>query len=478
MAREGLDALGAPPAALRGSLRWGLLLAASYAFYAWLCASEWQQPVLLLTGSILVTYACGLQLGPGHAGRRRLLFLGIAFNLGTLIVFKYSNFFLASLEVGFRRFGVELDTPQLSLILPVGLSFYTFSAVSYLVDVYRGTMPAERHLGRFAVYLAFFPKILAGPIDRALTFLPQLRTGYRFHEQNITAGLQLVLWGLFKKFVIADRLAAFVDATYQSTAYAPTASLVIAFYFYAFQIYCDFSGYTDMARGVAKLLGIDLMENFRRAYLSRSAGEFWSRRWHISLCTWFRDYLYIPMGGKRVSRPHHYFNLVAVFALSGLWHGANWTFIVWGLLNALYVCVGTATGSWWTALGGRLPGVARCTAWTIVRVLMTFHLIAFAWIFFRASSLHDAWTVIRRVGAGASLLPTAFANYGWTSELLLSFGLIAFLIVFELLEERRSVWERLQGTGAALRWSFYYLLIFGLVLLGKWQSSQFIYMQF
>ena len=475
--REGTGDAG-PSLALRGTLRWALLLAASYAFYAALCGSEWLQPVLLLTAAIVVTYICALRLTPGREGRGRLLVLGIAFNLGTLLVFKYTHFFLGALEDGFRQLGTDIDLPSVKLILPVGLSFYTLSAISYLIDVYRGAMPAERHLGRFAVYLAFFPKILAGPIDRALTFLPQLRSRYRFEEQEVVAGLQLILWGLFKKFVIADRLAAFVDATYESTAYAPTASLAIAFYFYAFQIYCDFSGYTDMARGAGKLVGIDLMENFRRAYLSRSPSEFWSRRWHLSLCTWFRDYLYIPMGGSRVSWPRHYFNLAAVFAVSGLWHGASWTFIVWGLLNGLYVCLGTATAPMWRALGGRFPAVSSSTPWNIVRALFTFHLIAFAWIFFRLSSMQDAWTALRRVGAGANQLPAAFLNYGWTSEILISFGLIAFLLVFELFEERRSVWERLASRSVAVRWGFYYLLLMGLAVLGKWQFNQFIYMQF
>jgi alginate O-acetyltransferase complex protein AlgI len=460
--------------------RWLLLLAASYGIYAGIFTAWQREPVLLLLASTLVTYGCALGLGPDKPDRRRLLALGIVFNIGTLFVFKYTDFFLGSLESLFRQFAAtrDLDIPALKLMLPVGLSFYTFSAVSYLADVYSGRMEAERHLGRFAVYVAFFPKILAGPIDRAATFLPQLRDRYRFDAAKVTEGLQLLLWGLFKKFVIADRLAVFVDSAYAAPAFAPALSLVIAAYFYAFQIYCDFSGYTDIARGTAKILGIDLMENFRRAYLSRSPAEFWGRRWHLSLATWFRDYLYIPMGGSRASVPRRYVNLMAVFAVSGLWHGANWTFVVWGCLNGLYVCAGTVTGKLWRRLGERLPAISGSMLWSALRVLFTFHLITFAWIFFRATSLQDAWTIISRICASWSLLPTMVRAYAWPPEMGLALALIAFLIVFELFDEGKPVWDRLRTKPVAVRWSFYYALLFGLVILGKWELTQFIYMQF
>ena len=226
--------------------------------------------------------------------------------------------------------------PRLNLLLPVGLSFYTFSAISYMIDVERGTIAAERHLGRFALYVAFFPKLLAGPIERAGSFLKQLTRPVSFDAVLVAGGLQLMLLGLFKKVVIADRLAEFVDPGFANPALQSPVTVLIAVYFYAFQIYCDFSGYSDIAIGAAAVLGIRLMENFRRPYFAASVPEFWGRRWHISLMQWFRDYLYIPLGGNRVARPRWYLNQMIVFLVSGLWHGANWTFVVWGALNGAY----------------------------------------------------------------------------------------------------------------------------------------------
>ena len=280
----------------------------------------------------------------------------------------------------------------------------------------------------------------------------------------MTLGLQLMLWGLFKKVVIADRLALFVDDAYRQPAFTPPADLVIATYFFAFQIYCDFSGYSDIAIGTAKVLGIDLVENFRRPFLARSVPEFWTRRWHLSLASWFRDYMYIPMGGNRVSLPRWLFNVMAVFLVSGLWHGARWTFVVWGGLNGLY-CVA------WTLLATRrrLPA--------ILGALLTFHLILITWVFFRAGSIEDAVTIVTRVGAS---LPTLWTLL-WvrlSGELLLSIGLIAFLLAAEALDERRPLWELLRARPTPLRWAVYYALLLALIVLGTWNVRQFEYMRF
>ncbi len=447
--------------------RWPLLLLASYSFYA-----SWQPRALLLLAAVtLVSYIGALEMRRGRARAKLILAAGVIFDLGTLFVFKYVNFFSEALRS-------LVAVPQLTLLLPAGLSFYTLSSVSYLIDVYRGRIEPEPHLGRFALYVSFFPKIFAGPIDRARTFLPQLGSRLHLSPDRMAEGSYLFLWGLFKKIVIADRLSVFVDAAYKVPAYAPTVDLVVAVYFYAFQIYCDFSGYTDMARGAARLFGIDLMENFKRPYLARSAGEFWGHRWHLSLCTWFRDYMYIPMGGSRVSWPRYYLNLMAVFVVSGLWHGANWTFVVWGALNGLYRWVEAATARFWGRLGEWLPRMRQSAALAGLRILLTFHLITFAWIFFRAPSISDAWTVITRVSSGLRLLPVMFRSYRYGQEFVLSLILIAFLLLTEVLEERKGIWERIRARPAAVRWAYCYLLIFGLLILGKWGLAQFIYMQF
>jgi D-alanyl-lipoteichoic acid acyltransferase DltB (MBOAT superfamily) len=378
---------------------------------------------------------------------------------------------------------LNFSIPKLGLRLPAGLSFYVFMTITYLVDIYRGKMEAEVHPGNYALYVAYFPKILAGPIERARNFLPQLRQKIIFNSEKATQGLQLLLFGLFKKVVIADRIAPFVTNAYNKANFSSPFELTLATYLFAFQIYCDFSGYTDIARGAAKLMGIDLMENFKRPFLSKSPSEFWSERWHISLGTWFRDYMYIPMGGNRVSWPRYYFNLMTVFAVSGIWHaglgyGVSWAFLIWGVINGIYAWVSVATAPFWKKMGVLLPKVRDSLVLHILRVLFTFHLILFTLVFFRANSAQDAFTIITRIYKGLRSFPMLFRIYKYSPELYLTFGLIALLMIIEIFDERRSIWEGLRTRAIVLRWGFYYALIFGLVLLGKWGLTQFIYMQF
>jgi D-alanyl-lipoteichoic acid acyltransferase DltB (MBOAT superfamily) len=287
----------------------------------------------------LFIYFSSLGVQISSPGRKKILLVAAAVvSLIPLVVFKYFDFLANSLNDFFAigQAGSSAPIAKLNLILPVGLSFFTFSCLSYLFDVYRGKLPAETHVGRLALYISFFPKLLAGPIERATAFLPQILKPVRFDPALVTPGLQQCS-GVCSKIVIADRLAVFVDATYQHPEFSSPVALVIATYFFAFQIYCDFSGYSDIAIGAARVLGFNLMENFRRPYLAKSVPEFWGKdRWHISLSQWFRDYMYFPMGGSRVSKPRMYFNQMAVFLVSGLWHGANWTFVVWGALNGAY----------------------------------------------------------------------------------------------------------------------------------------------
>jgi len=361
--------------------------------------------------------------------------------------------------------------PRFRFLGAAGLSFYSLSAISYLVDVYRRELTAERHFGRLLLYLAFFPKLLAGPIERARPFLEQVAAPVAFDGARVVSGLQLLLWGLFKKVVIADRLATFVDAAYGQPAFAPPADLVIATYFFAVQLYCDFSGYSDMAIGTARVLGIELMENFRRPYLSGSVAEFWSRRWHLSLASWFRDYVYIPLGGSRTSRARHALNLMVVFVLSGAWHGANWTFLVWGGLNGLYVAAATV-------MRREHAAVARGVAMRVLGAFVTFHAVLLTWVFFRAASLEDAATIFKRTAAAVPLLPRLLWVRLQDPTIRLAIATIAVLVIVEIADEGRPVGDRLRERPVALRWAGYYAILAALLVLGTWNLRQFVYMQF
>jgi alginate O-acetyltransferase complex protein AlgI len=463
---------------LPAGARWLWLLIASVAFYgAWHPSN-----VLYLAAVTLVVIACGAAITRAESERVRSLLLaaGLVVVLGSLFGFKFYDFIAGEIE---RLVALPTVLPRIGLTAPAGYSFYAFSAASYLVDLRVRRLEAPANPGHAALYIAFFPKILAGPIERATTFLPQVRESLRAEPVRLVLGLQLIGWGLFKKVMIADNLAPLVDRNFSIAAFAVPLELLIAVYFFAFQIYCDFSGYTDIALGIALLFGIQLMENFRRPYLSRSTAEFWASRWHISLGHWFRDYLYIPLGGSRVGIMGQYFNLMAVFLVSGLWHaglgfGVGWTFLVWGALNGFYQWAGLATRSLWQRLGEMLPRVERSLGLHAVRVLITFHLIAFAWIFFRASSVSDALTILRRIGARIDEFPALVLRYPFTAEHWLGFALIAFLIAVEICDERRSIFLRLAAAPVWLRWLTYYLAIGALLVLGRWQATEFIYMQF
>ncbi|MFC1608484.1 MBOAT family O-acyltransferase [Candidatus Latescibacterota bacterium] len=310
--------------------RWMLLLAASYYFY--MC---WKPEYLvLILIATAVNYLAGLMMGAAASVKARKLYLvlSLSTSLGILFCFKYFNFFNESFRALFTRLNLLYDVQAFEVLLPVGISFFTFQALSYSIDVYRGDREPEKHPGIFALYVAFFPQLVAGPIERSTRLMPQFFKKVPFGCDRVTDGLKKILVGLFKKVVIADRLALYVDAVYNNQAQHSGSTLLLATIFFSFQIYCDFSGYSDIAIGSARVLGYELMENFKRPYLSRSVGEFW-KRWHISLSTWFRDYLYIPLGGSRVAYWRRYTNIFIVFLISGLWHGANWTFVVWGALH-------------------------------------------------------------------------------------------------------------------------------------------------
>jgi D-alanyl-lipoteichoic acid acyltransferase DltB (MBOAT superfamily) len=459
--------------ALPGRWRAAMLLLASCYFYmAFIPAYLW-----ILAGTIVVDYAAGIGLERLQGSPRRRLFLiaSLIANIGVLAVFKYYNFFAASVGDLAAALGVNGTLPILRFALPIGLSFHTFQAMSYTLEVYKGRQPAERNFLLFALYVMFYPQLVAGPIERPQNILPQLHTTHAFDARKLTEGLELMLWGFFKKIVIADRLSLAVDHVYSAPGTHQGQELVFATYAFAIQIYCDFSGYSSIARGAARVMGIDLMENFDTPYLATSIADFWSR-WHISLSTWFRDYLYIPLGGNRVGAPRRYRNLLVVFIVSGLWHGANWTYLVWGALHGFYAVVGTRLAERNPA---HLPeNVAKNQAaapasrlWRWTRRLITFQLVAFAWIFFRAASLSDAWQIVSHLTDLHARLDVGLSRQDVALSVMLVLGL------FALEAGGANPFERLRGK-VFVRWSFSYALVFSLMLLGKYTSREFIYFQF
>jgi alginate O-acetyltransferase complex protein AlgI len=461
--------------------RWALLLIASYIFYM-RSKPAYIALIIILT---LINYYTGLQMGKTEkkSKRKKFLIFAVLGNLGLLFIFKYYDFFNHSLNVIFGHYHLSYEIPALHFILPVGISFYTFKSLSYAIDVYRGDKSPEKHLGYFALYVAFFPQLLAGPIERATRFLPQLYEKFDFDYSRVTKGLKLMLWGLFQKMVIADNLATLVDPVYNDPTHHQGISLILATIFFSFQIYCDFSGYSDIAIGAAQVLGIKTMENFSRPYFSKSIPEFW-RRWHISLSKWFRDYLYIPMGGNRVSIPRWYFNLFIVLLICGLWHGANWTFIVWGGLHGIYLVFSAFTQNIREKIHKALDLDRVPRLHNYLKVMVTFFLVSFAWIFFRANTMSDAIYVISNLfsGWGDVLTFDVLNNMpSWRPlkfELAVSLISIGILLVIHLKERRGNIIDWFSEKPSWVRWPVYYSLILSILLFGNFGSKQFIYFQF
>ncbi|MGM0421113.1 MAG: MBOAT family O-acyltransferase [Bacillota bacterium] len=457
--------------------RWTLLLGASIYFY-----TSWDmrlEPLLLLVLATIGTYACGLAIKRADGSMNKsMLILGLFINMGMLALYKLGDFVIQQVN---SVAGLSIIQPE--FLLPVGLSFYTFSAVTYLVDIYRGKVEPERHLGRVALYIAFFPKIFAGPIERARNFLPNIKKKISLSPENITVGSRLILWGLFKKVVIADRLAPMVKEAFTDPQYTPPLVLLLGVYYFAFQIYLDFSAYSDIARGATRLLGFNLMGNFKQPYLSTRVSEFWNSRWHISLGTWFKEYLYIPMGGNRVNIVRYYFNLMFVFIVSGIWHagigfGVNYTFPIWGAINGLYIWGEVSLNPVWERFKNAVPGFANSLFMKIVSVLFTFHLILITWVFFRANSVGDALTIFNRLYSNIENLPRMVRIFSFQTDHYLSFILIAFVMIIEIFQQKVSFWDWLNERAIFWRWGFYYALIVALLLLGQWGFGEFIYMQF
>ena len=378
------------------NVRTPLLLVASCVFYMYFIPIY----ILILLVTILIDYVAGIYIerssGPG---RKAWLVGSILSTCAVLLVFKYLNFFMENLAAVSHLLGWDIGDPRWKIILPIGLSFHTFQSLSYVIEVYRGHQKAEKDFVIYATYVMFFPQLVAGPIERPQGLLVQFRQHHEFDWERVTSGLRRMAWGFFKKVVIADRLALYVNDVYGAPQSFNGLQLTIATVFFAYQIYCDFSGYSDIAIGSARVLGFKLMENFETPYVSTSIAEFW-RRWHMSLSTWFRDYVYFPLGGNRVGPLRRVRNLLVTFGISGLWHGANWTYVIWGLQNGVYLVVGWITQPW-RARGYEAIGLREGHALRVaLGIAVTFSLTCAAWVVFRAQSLGDAWHILTHWHAG------------------------------------------------------------------------------
>jgi D-alanyl-lipoteichoic acid acyltransferase DltB (MBOAT superfamily) len=452
--------------------RWGLLLISSCYFYMVFVPVY----ILILGFTIVIDYFAGIWLENARGSKRKLLLIAsIIANTGVLAVFKYYNFLNENLTVLLKGFTIENPIPFLSILLPIGLSFHTFQAMSYTIEVYRHNQKAERNFGIYALYVMFFPQLVAGPIERPQNMLHQFHRESKLDYRNIAEGLKHIAWGMFKKVVIADRISEYVNVVYNSPYDFKGTQLLIATLFFSFQIYCDFSGYSSIAIGTARILGINLMTNFRRPYLSDSIREFW-HRWHISLSSWFRDYLYIPLGGSRVRVSRAYLNIFIVFLVSGLWHGANWTFVIWGGLHGFYQMFGKFTQPVRDKIN-QATGLTRSPGFLkFSQILVTFFLATFAWIFFRAKSLDDAIYIISNIFKFETVQNLNLFKF--SVDMYLSIFLIIMLLVIEVLEEKIKLSESLKVSPAFVRWTVYGASIIAMVVLGVWKSADFIYFQF
>lgn len=443
------------------------LLVVSYIFYGWW---DWRFLSLIAFSSILDFYMAMLIDGAVEQNKRKFcLAISITINLALLFFFKYYNFFIDSFSQLLETLGITMGSFSLSIILPVGISFYTFQTMSYTIDVYRREMKPTRDFVSFMAYVSFFPQLVAGPIERAKNLLPQFFLTRTFIYKNAVNGLVFIFWGLFKKIVIADNCAVVVNSIFENQAVASGLELIGGAVLFAFQIYGDFSGYSDIALGTALLLGFNLMVNFRVPYLSRSIAEFW-RRWHISLTTWFRDYIYIPLGGSRVSKSMAVRNTLLVFIISGLWHGANWTFIFWGLLNAIFFLPSLLFNTNRNNLDVVGSDSLLPSAKELMQIAFTFCLVCITWIFFRSQSLTSAFQYIDGIFTHDFLNVTV-------PNIPEGVFLISILVALEWIFRRNIV--PFENSSDKIKWIFVAALIFAILAfryIGK--TIEFIYFQF
>ncbi len=445
--------------------RWILLLAASYYFYM-----SWKvEYIFLILISTIIDYSAGLWMERMPSQRKRLpfLILSLATNLGLLFFFKYFNFATTNLNLLFQQFAISRELPMMKFLLPVGISFYTFQTLSYSIDVYSGRQKAERHLGYFALYVSFFPQLVAGPIERFSRLSPQLKVHHAFSYKNLANGLRLILYGLFIKMVVADNISGIVDQVYNAPATFDSLRILTGIFFYSFQIYSDFYGYSIIAIGSALIMGIKIMDNFKTPYLAKNISEFW-QRWHISLSTWFRDYLYFPLGGNRVKVMRWIFNIFVVFVVSGIWHGANWTFIIWGaFFGFMYLLESIANKA--LNINRESPPFS----WThILLAAKTFILVTLIWVFFRSQSFDQAIQIfslmIKNTGVQSAALNIPVSTW---------FFLLVFIVSDVILYNNR--FDKWVGNLPDIfRWSVYGFLLFAIIVFAGVENFPFIYFQF
>ena len=463
-------------------LRWIWLLLASIFFYAY------AQPLYLLqmlatTGAV---YWLGLKLEQAEDNQRKqgLMAIGVALLVANLFVFKYASFFNESFRSVFGVVGAEYPVPFFQILLPLGISFYTFQLISYLIDVYRGDT-AERHLGHFGLYVAFFPKIVAGPIERARNLLPQIKVDHAFDYALVAAGLKLAAWGVFKKVVVADRIAPIVDRVYNAPGEFDGVAMTFATWLYAFQIYCDFSGYTDIALGVAMIFGFKLMANFNRPYFATSIQDFW-KRWHISLTSWLTDYVFNPLIRSKVIKIKWYnlmlLSMMVTFVVSGLWHGAQWTFVAWGALHGAFIVAGLLLQKPFNKTMMQIGLVKRPQLYRSLKIALTFSLVCFAYILFRANTMTDALYIMAQLptGWGDAVNGLKDAVGPYRTEFMYGLAGIAVVMIAEILQGRVDLGATIAARPAWMRWGFYYAGALSIILFGAFYTNnqQFIYFQF
>lgn len=465
-----------------------ILLLASYYFYM-----SWEPKyMLLILLSTVITWGSAIGVDRFKSKKKLILMLCLLSNLSILFVFKYFNFFNITLSDTLKNFNITWGVPNFSLLLPVGISFYTFQALGYSIDVYRGTVKPEKNFFRYALFVSFFPQLVAGPIERTSHLLPQLYERIKPDYEEVVSGLQLMAWGLFKKVVIADRLAIFVNAIFNSPSEYEGIHFILGTVFFAFQIYLDFSGYSEIAIGASQILGIKLMKNFDRPYFAKSIAEFW-RRWHISLSTWFKDYVYIPLGGNRVPLSRHALNLLITFVISGIWHGANWTFLIWGALHGTYLIIEMLSVGVRERIITMLSINTDSNLYKLFKIITTSFWVCIAWVFFRANSVNDAVYILNsvviknqglfeRVSSGVNISEVKRFILGGTgvslNEFLLSVCLLFFLLFVEYVQRDNRVRLIIRSKKPLVRWAIYWTYILLFALIGVFGSQQFIYFQF
>ena len=451
--------------------RWFHLLISSCIFYMAFVPIY----ILILFGTIVIDYFAGIIIADAVGKKRKyFLVLSLIANIGVLFVFKYYNFFIDNVN---NVSGA--NWPVLKILLPIGLSFHTFQAMSYTIEVYRGNQSAEKHFGIYALYVMFYPQLVAGPIERPQNILYQFHTKIQFSYPNIVNGMKLMAWGMFKKVVVADRLAIYVNQVFDHQVNYEGIPVIIACVFFSLQIYFDFSAYSDIAIGTAKILGFDLMVNFRTPYFSKSIAEFWSR-WHISLSSWFRDYLYIPLGGNRISKTRTKINQFFVFIISGFWHGANWTFLAWGFLHAVFITIENEFNAKAGAFKLYLP----------IKRLLIFALITFGWIFFRAENINQAFCIVASIennlfgqmveiisNANLARLKLLYANKD-PAIFFLSLVFCTGVLFIEWKQRDKNIVQYFHSLSKPIRYFLYFFLIYGSIFFGVFEKNQFIYFQF